>query len=70
MTTERIYRWAKKARKRRIVLQVVDSIDGHWRAEAIDEHGSTVHTEFANDPEQACQNLAGTWDMTKRCGWR
>lgn len=65
MTTPDLTAWASKTLRRRIVLQVVDTTEGRspWRAEAIDEHGSTVGMAFADNPEQAVQNLTARWGM-------
>jgi hypothetical protein len=74
MTTAALTIWASKTIKRRIVLQVLYAPEGRWRAEAIDENGSTVGMEFSDNPEQAVQNLTSRWGMKRdpyvlvRCG--
>jgi hypothetical protein len=57
MITSNLASWAVVSLRRKIVLQAVCCHEGKWRAEAIDEHGSTVGMQFADEPDQAVRNL-------------
>lgn len=59
MISSHLYAWAQKTQRRRIVLQVVGTTEGRspWRAEAIDEHGSTVGLTLDGEPDLALQKL-------------